>query len=1096
MGHAPLDVFVRRLRHVACQDEDRTDAELLGAYAHKEDQAAFAVLLRRHGPGVLNACRRILHHEQDAEDVFQATFLVLAAKARSIRVKSTLAGFLHGVAYHLALKARREAARRRRREQPTSAPPARDLAAELSWREVQRTLEEEIQRLPDKLRTPFILCHIEGLSRAETGRQLGIKEGTVWSRLAAARARLQARLGRRGVELSAVLAAVAMSAATVRAGLTETVLEAVRRGLAGSLAAGIVSARVGLLARTGLGMLSCKARLALAGLALLVAVGTATALVPAFKAEAVPAAPPPAQGTAGEQEARPAHTDRHGDPLPAGAIARLGTVRWRHGYLIHALAYSPDGKRIAVAGGGRAITLWDVATGKEVYQFPNGTQPLGVAFSPDGQILANTGTPCHLWHVATGRELRQLKGHQNGTRRIAFTPDGKSVATVGYEDPHVRFWDPATGAEQRRLDCRQGDLSTFAFSPDGRLLASAGRDGSIRLWDLRTGKARGRLAGHTKDVWSLVFSAGGQRLASAAEDGTIRLWNPATGRQLRLLGNGPGFRDPLAFSPDGSVLASGHPGGMIRLWDAAAGEEKRHWQAGALGVDALAFSPDGGTLASGGNWDSIHLWDVASGRERQPTEGHSGLVDFVRFSADGRELFSIGRDQSLLRWDLIRCAARHEASWSGSGYGVSALSPDGSTLAVGSWRDHDVRLWDVRSGKAVRQLGQFSSFARAVVFSPDGQLVAAGASAGPIRIWRVQDGREVRQIEGVVETIKTLSFTPDSKGLACVRGVDGEQTLRLVDVTTGKERCRSEARYLVYGPLVVSPDGGTVASGHGLIGKSGPEEPVVILWDATTGRERCRHFGHRDGIGAIAFSPDGKCVASGAGNSGDRDNSVHVWEAATGRLIRRFDGHHSCVASLAFSADGRTLASGAGDSTVLLWDVTGGRTNGPRQALTPRRLNACWTALQNEGASEAYDAVWTLVAGPEQAIPFLSEHLRPAVAPEAKVVARLLAELDGKEFALRQRATADLAHFGDTIVPALRRALEGQPSPELRRRVEDLLGQATGWTPERLRTHRAIQALEHIGTSEARRLLDALAAGAPGSQPTEEAKTSLQRMRR
>jgi hypothetical protein len=237
-------------------------------------------------------------------------------------------------------------------------------------------------------------------------------------------------------------------------------------------------------------------------------------------------------------------------------------------------------------------------------------------------------------------------------------------------------------------------------------------------------------------------------------------------------------------------------------------------------------------------------------------------------------------------------------------------------------------------------------------------------------------------------------------------------------------------------------------------------------------------------------------VSAPNGNGSPKDNSVHVWEAATGRLIRRFVGHHSSIVSADFAPDGLTVASGAGDSTILLWDITGRRPDGHwhRKPLTPHQLEACWTALRNEYAAKAYDAVWALVATPEQTLPFLRKHLSPVPRPDAKVVARLIADLHSEEFRKREKATEELSKLGDAAAPALRQALESKPSLEMRRRLQQLFDQSRDWSAERLREHRAIQALEHIGTRQAKEVLKNLAAGAPDSLCTEEANAALQRI--
>jgi RNA polymerase sigma factor (sigma-70 family) len=240
---------VRRLRSIiACQQgEEQSDEQLLTAFADRRDDLAFATLVRRHGPMVLGVCRRVLGHEQDAEDAFQATFLVLARRAAALRDQTALAGFLYGTAYHLASKAKRAAGRRRKYE---GHAPARTLANpsdEMSWREVRTCLDEEVVQLPEKYRRVFVLCCLENVSRAEAARRLGVKEGTLSSRLTEARKRLQRQLARRGVELTAVLAAAALAtppASAVPSALLASTVKAVLAMAAGEGLAGVVPATV------------------------------------------------------------------------------------------------------------------------------------------------------------------------------------------------------------------------------------------------------------------------------------------------------------------------------------------------------------------------------------------------------------------------------------------------------------------------------------------------------------------------------------------------------------------------------------------------------------------------------------------------------------------------------------------------------------------------------------------------------------------------------------------------------------------------------------------------------------------------------------
>ncbi len=306
MTRARPGTVLEHVRRVAAAQagSGQTDSQLLHEFAARRDGAAFAALVGRHGPMVLGVCRHLLRHQQDAEDVFQATFLALARNPTSVRKQESLASWLHGVAYRMAMSARRAAARRRAREGRAKRVPPPNPSWELAWREVQAILDEELQRLPEKYRAPFLLCRVEGESRAEAARRLGVKEGTLSSRLDEARKRLRERLRRRGVTLSAVLVATALAdrpgAATVPAPLVAaTVKAALQLRACQTVADAAISDRVaGLVEGARKTMLLTKLRTA----ALLVLAGvivsvSGVALLSPRESAARPE-PPPGQVTA------------------------------------------------------------------------------------------------------------------------------------------------------------------------------------------------------------------------------------------------------------------------------------------------------------------------------------------------------------------------------------------------------------------------------------------------------------------------------------------------------------------------------------------------------------------------------------------------------------------------------------------------------------------------------------------------------------------------------------------------------------------------------------------------------------------------------
>src|SRR5262245_2802527 len=426
MAKGSLDVVLRHARELFGTDRSAglPDGQLLGRFVAHHDEAAFAALVQRHGRLVLGVCRRVLGHEHDAEDVFQATFLILVRHAASVRKRDSLAAWLHGVAYRTAQSARRSAMRRQRHESQAEERPTDSPAAEASLRELQAILDEEVQRLPEKYRAPFVLCCLEGKSRAEAARELGWKEGTVSGRLAEARQRLQQRLTRRGVALSAAMGAVALAEpevfAAVPARLADTVVQAAAQFAAGQmLAAGLVSGQVAALVNgVSKGMAITKAKLGVAILAALVLAAGAglgahqvlSGRQPEGKQANAPEPPTVGRDEPKPEVDKPARTDWHGDPLPPGAVARIGTLRLYNGSQFSGLLYAPDGKTLISSGLHDTVHCWDAATGKELCHLRTGWVN-SLALSPDGKRLAAAAydrPTIQLWDAASGKELMQL----------------------------------------------------------------------------------------------------------------------------------------------------------------------------------------------------------------------------------------------------------------------------------------------------------------------------------------------------------------------------------------------------------------------------------------------------------------------------------------------------------------------------------------------------------------------------------------------------------------------------------------------------------------------------------------------------------------
>jgi RNA polymerase sigma factor (sigma-70 family) len=1114
------------------------DAVLLERFACRRDEEAFAELVARHGPLVLRLARRVLGDAHEAEDVFQATFLVLARKAGAIRRPEALAAWLYGVAHRLALKVRTAAGRRRAREArgPTSPDSGRGLLDELSAREVLAILDEEVQRLPQAYRLPVVLCCLEGRSQEEAARCLGLSRGSLQGRLKRGRARLHARLVRRGLTVSAALGALEVTQAAAAGGVS-----AVLRGTTARAAAAFaegpaagVSADVAALAEVGLNGLAV-ARLQF-GLALLLAVGVAAAGLGAVAHQVLAARQPVSAADAGHGPANPtppgakrnvanelARPGRPGDPLPAGALARAGGQGFRHGGTVYQVAFSKDGKALVSASAADGtIRLWDAATGAERRRFRgDGNGFWTVALSPDNKTVASgEGNQLRLWDLATGQEVRRFPGHRGKdpasnapgqVHRVAFSPDGTLLASLSYNEAAVRLWEVATGKELRQFPGRMaGSIRAFAFSPDGKTLAGGDTDRRVLLWDVATARVVRVIGGHAGPVFGVAFSADGKMLATAAvgeEDEhvlaisnrtVVHLWDASTGKELRRI-RAHGDRPGIAFSPDGRLLATVKDGweGTIRLWDVASGKELRRLHGQASAVFSLAFAPDGKTLAAAGMGNMVRLWDVASGKERRPADGHCGPVQAVAVSPDGRLLASASPyDPEVRLWDAATGAPLARLARDESRVRSLAISPDGRLLAAGG-TDRQIRLWDLATRRELRrwQLDEGGDVGH-VFFSPDGKRLVSqnwsrGNSRNVVRLWEVSTGKELVNFLVSRTGITCLALSPDGKLLAAGSRATADPpdgAIHLWELATGKERGQLAGHRGPVSAVAFSGDGRTLAS-------TGADR-TVRLWDLLTGEQvwRSEEQPGRREPSCLAFSPDGTTVATGG-----PDPTVRLWDVAAGKKLPSLAGHRGPVGCLQFSADGSFLVSASEDTTLIVWDARA-YSGRPRPAPVDGRgpdLEAAWADLAADGPT-AFRAMRALAAAPRQAVPFLRKRVRPAAPADPRLVARLLADLDGQQFALRQRATRDLEGLGESAESALRRVLTGQPSQEARRRVQAVL-RKLDWplrSPATLQPLRAVAVLERIGTPGARHVLEALAEGIPEARVTRDAKASLERLRK
>jgi WD40 repeat protein/predicted Ser/Thr protein kinase len=510
------------------------------------------------------------------------------------------------------------------------------------------------------------------------------------------------------------------------------------------------------------------------------------------------------------------------------------------------LALSPDRTRVAVGlnteDGQCRIGIFDTSSGEERANWAADLegQIIALAFSPDGRRLAAGGDDhvIHIWDAVTGKPLTQCRGHTSKVLSIAFRQDGRRLVT-GAHDGTVRQWDARTGRPvEPPYDRHTAEVLAAVYSPDGQRVASAGADRTVRLWRAKGRHDQAVLRGHTGTVAALAFSHDGRRLVSASHDvpdyqgdGTVRFWEAAPQATLPVLAGHEKYVYPVAYSPDGRWIASGDWDNKVRLWDAATGEvcaTLPHPDPGSV-VRTLAFTPDGTRLVSGGDlggkllvWDqwtrrilgrvpvgkSVHsvavspdgariaaglyapkagptmsIWDVATRR----IIGTGAGAPFA-FSPDGKWL--AGRDakgKTVVLWDAH--SFRPVAHWRGHTEEINAVAFDraGGRLVSAS-SDHTVRLWDAATGRCVHKFEGHTDEVFTAVFHPEGTRIASGGRDRAVWLWDTESGQEVAHLPGHTSYIWSLAWSPDGKTL--VSG-SGDRTVRLWDTEPLRERYRA-----------------------------------------------------------------------------------------------------------------------------------------------------------------------------------------------------------------------------------------------------------------------------------------------------------------
>ncbi|MBX9680534.1 MAG: hypothetical protein K2X38_17390 [Gemmataceae bacterium] len=655
--------------------------------------------------------------------------------------------------------------------------------------------------------------------------------------------------------------------------------------------------------------------------------------------------------------------------MPPHISRVLGNLRLRHGQEIVAVAYSPDGLRLATASKDHSVKIWDLANGHELLTYlGHKDQVRCVAFSPDGSRIASAGAEkdIRVWDPATGKDAFVAKGQGQYVTALEFAKDGKFIVATHVGNPGgaqglLVFYDAVKGEAKQTIDKFPATTRTMAFNPDGSILAVGDDTGGVRLYQYpKATEDSGAV-----EYWSHQDPTGASQYLSISPDNNVLLrCNPDGAKFFKLHKPGDAFGPvaPIrtiaspgvetrfvssAFSRDGKTVFLGSTDGVIRTFDAETGNPAGTLRGHTNEVKSLTLNPAGNQLASAGSDYMVRLWDFDLVMQARDYAGHEGSIWSTAFRNDGKRFVTASADRTLRVWEVGSPTPLHVLKGHKAPATIALFSPDGKRI-VSAAGDKLVKVWDAETGAFARDLSGHGGTVTALDFAPGGAMVASGSVDKTVRLWNPETGDHLRTIDDLGSIVSSIAFSYDGKMLA-VGTVD--QSIRIVDPATGKTMHRWAGHSLAVSGLAFSPDGKWLAScgadqllrawpmatpgGNPVTfqGHSGPissvafkqdsltiasagADQIVKLWkiDGGQGKEMQNFRGHRDWVASVTFSKDGFYLLTAG-----VDRQIKIWEI-TSKEATLLPEHTGAVESIAFSPDGSKIASGSSDKTVKLWD--------------------------------------------------------------------------------------------------------------------------------------------------------------------------------
>jgi WD40 repeat protein len=848
--------------------------------------------------------------------------------------------------------------------------------------------------------------------------------------------------------------------------------------------------------------------------------------------------------------------DRSGDSLPPGAVARLGTLRWRSSASILFAAYLND-KRLLTVNQDQLVQVWDESTGCVLRAFSaklDSAPSRGlempssrlIALSGDGRRLAfgsySTGA-VYVWDVSNGKQVAHFGSTAAPQSQIALSHDGKSLAVIG-GDRRLTVYDHIGESDSTSRVCNGSRLLNqyiyrLEFSPDDQHLFMLALNlvnpvqPTATDWDLKADPIAFRSIplpdGLDSNLIARAVVSRDHTMLAGVSPTRLSVVQLKTGEIYHETDiEGFDYRSNLAFTPDGKKLVVvSSSSDRVKIWDVAS--KKFILSSGATGAgatrasptvsrpNALSFAPDGKTLLIPQE-SAIALLDLESGRIRNDVAAHFGPIRGASFSHDGKSVLTRGSDFTVRGWDRSTGHPGARLSVLGDA-GPWAVSADGRWLVAGK-AGEPFRVIDVEKQREnYKFAAEAGGRSDTIAISPDSTTVAAVA-----RFSQVITIRDLATGRNEIELRLPDSDQPDDvrirRGIRIVSSRAAPRRLwfsrdsRLLVACDGSSivvwewrdrrlfgRIRiGEGVYPI--DVAISPDNSSVtmetAFGEITIWEIATGSRVATLSAPTVDARQINQFGRTsfdsiDPPTVLDYSPDCRMIASTR-----RDGTVVIWDVWSRSEVASIKCYESQPTCVAFSPDGQFLLTASNDGTALLWDVAPFRSklNPLRAKFDVTQLEKAWTSLLSTQAETAAAAIVSLASDPDMSLPFLKKHLAPAEAPNAKELTRWIVDLNDPKYNVRETARRRLAAAGEAALPALQEAMRQSLSAEVRSQARSLVELLTN-TPisgEELRMLRVVEILELIGTPDAKTALKLLADGAENTNLTRRAKSALHRL--